>query len=78
MNSIIEIDQHGAVDYTDGHPVSLGIRRNTDIAKPVRPREFSLWVAGPFVNLFIILAIALGVIYSKARVNGNVKCRQST
>ncbi|KAH7396348.1 hypothetical protein BKA66DRAFT_409716 [Pyrenochaeta sp. MPI-SDFR-AT-0127] len=42
----------------------------TDIAKPVRPREFSLWLAVPFVSLFLILAVALGVIYRKAHVNG--------
>jgi hypothetical protein len=74
MNSIVEIDQNDAVDYTDSHPGSLGVRRNTNIAKPVRPLEFSLWVAGPFINLFIILSIALGVIYAKANVNGNFPC----
>jgi hypothetical protein len=76
MNSIIEIDQHGAVNYTDNQPALLGVRQNTDIAKPVRPLEFSLWVAGPFVNLFVILAIALGVIYAKAHVNGTFPYRQ--
>jgi len=42
----------------------------TDIAKPVRPVEFSLWVAGPFVSVLIALAIALGVLFAKAHVQG--------
>jgi hypothetical protein len=32
--------------------------------------EFSLWVAFLFVNLFVVLAITLGVLYGKAHVNG--------
>ncbi|KAF1847953.1 uncharacterized protein K460DRAFT_363968 [Cucurbitaria berberidis CBS 394.84] len=51
-------------------PFELRRKTPTAIAKPVRPVEFSLWVAFPLVNLFIVLAVALGVIYMKARVNG--------
>lgn len=42
------------------------------IAKPVRPMEFSLWVAFPFINLFVVLAILLGIIFGKARANGQL------
>jgi hypothetical protein len=51
---------------------SVQQRRNSpsSIAKPVRPTEFSLWVALPFVGGFILLAIALGVLYDKAHANG--------
>lgn len=40
------------------------------IAKPVRPKEFSLWAAFPFINSFVILAVLLGVIFGKAHANG--------
>ncbi|EMD67172.1 hypothetical protein COCSADRAFT_135871 [Bipolaris sorokiniana ND90Pr] len=42
----------------------------TDIAKPVRPFEFSLWVAGPLVSVFIALVVVLTVIFAKARLQG--------
>jgi hypothetical protein len=70
LDSIVEIDQGHVEDYVGSQPIAPGVRLNTDIAKPVRPSEFSLWVAVPFVNLFIILAVALGVIYLKAYANG--------
>ncbi|KAF1928282.1 uncharacterized protein M421DRAFT_5341 [Didymella exigua CBS 183.55] len=41
-----------------------------DIAKPVRPKEFRMWTAVPFVSLFIALSIALAVIFVRARANG--------
>jgi hypothetical protein len=69
LDSIVEIEQNHVIDYTGNQPMALG-RRNTEIAKPVRPFEFSLWAAVPFVNLFVILAVALGVIHLKASVNG--------
>jgi hypothetical protein len=72
LDSIVEIDQCHVEDYVGNQPVAPGVRRNTDIAKPVRPSEFSLWVAVPFVNLFIILAVALGVMYLKAYANGTL------
>ena len=68
--SIIET----SIDLEPASPLiqAPGLRQNTptEIAKPVRPTEFSLWVAVPFINLFVILAIALGVIYMKAHANG--------
>lgn len=51
---------------------TLSQSQNTarDIAKPVRPKEFSLWTAVPFVSLFIALSIALAVIFVRAQANG--------
>ncbi|EUC44792.1 hypothetical protein COCMIDRAFT_97244 [Bipolaris oryzae ATCC 44560] len=40
----------------------------TRIAKPVRPTEFSSWVAGPLVTTFLGLAIFLAIIFAKARL----------
>jgi hypothetical protein len=64
---IIEIDQA----VTIGSPL-LAQRQDTpkDIAKPVRPLEFRLVIAIPFVGLFILLAISLAVLFIKARPNG--------
>lgn len=42
----------------------------TNIAKPVRPFEFSSWVAFPLVGLFVALAIFLALIFVKAQVQG--------
>ncbi|KAF2871297.1 hypothetical protein BDV95DRAFT_607554 [Massariosphaeria phaeospora] len=44
--------------------------RNMEIAKPVRPVELSLPVAVPFVGLFVLLAVGLGVLFFKAELNG--------
>jgi hypothetical protein len=41
-----------------------------EIAKPVRPKEFRLWTAVPFVGLFVALSIALAVIFVRAQANG--------
>lgn len=41
-----------------------------DIAKPVRPKEFRMWTAVPFVSLFIALSIALAILFVRARANG--------
>jgi hypothetical protein len=61
-----------AADPEIGTVNSLGPRRDSpsSIAKPVRPTEFSLWVALPFVSLFALLAIGLGIIFQKAQPNG--------
>lgn len=42
----------------------------SSIAKPARPKEFSLWMALSFVTSFIVLAILLAVVYIKARIFG--------
>ncbi|KAH9882358.1 hypothetical protein J1614_000594 [Plenodomus biglobosus] len=71
-NSIVGVDPAIDAVLTAQQPVTLSQRRNTprNIAKPVRPVEFRLYVAIPFVTLFIALAVTLGVIYIKAQVNG--------
>ncbi|KAF2025483.1 hypothetical protein EK21DRAFT_103882 [Setomelanomma holmii] len=51
-------------------PLNRRQRTTTDIAKPVRPKEFSLWMAIPFVSLFITLTITLAVVFAKARSQG--------
>jgi hypothetical protein len=67
----VEVTHSGIHDLENDIGV-LGQRRDspTSIAKPVRPTEFSMWMAFPFVTLFVTLAIALGVIYAKARYQG--------
>jgi hypothetical protein len=64
---IIEVNQAVSV----GSPL-LSQRQDTpkEIAKPVRPLEFRLFMAIPFVGLFILLAISLAVLFIKARPNG--------
>jgi hypothetical protein len=64
---IIELDQAVSI----GSPL-LSQRQDTpkEIAKPVRPLEFRLFMAVPFVGLFILLAISLAVLFFKARPNG--------
>lgn len=68
-DSIIEVDQ-----ATDTGSPLLGQRQDTakEIAKPVRPKEFRLLMAIPFVGLFILLAVSLAVIFIKARANGKL------
>ncbi|KAH5582283.1 hypothetical protein HBI24_115040 [Parastagonospora nodorum] len=69
---ILEITP-SAITYSEtGFVSSTGQRRDSpsSIAKPVRPVEFSLWVAFPIINLFVALAILLGVLYGKAHANG--------
>ncbi|KAF2792711.1 hypothetical protein K505DRAFT_375878 [Melanomma pulvis-pyrius CBS 109.77] len=41
-----------------------------EVAKPIRPVEFRLLIAIPFVGLFIALAILLAVLFTKARSSG--------
>ncbi|KAF2179852.1 hypothetical protein K469DRAFT_730476 [Zopfia rhizophila CBS 207.26] len=41
-----------------------------DIAKPVRPVEFRLLMAVPFVGLHVVLAVILGVLFIKSQPNG--------
>jgi hypothetical protein len=67
-----------AADPEIGTVNSLGPRRDipSSIANPVRPTEFSLWVALPFVSLFVLLAIGLGIIFQKAHANGTPKTIQ--
>lgn len=71
-NSIVEVGPTIDAVLAAQRPITLSQRRTTprDIAKPVRPVEFRLYVAIPFVTLFIALAVTLGVIYIKAQVNG--------
>ncbi|KAH8731942.1 hypothetical protein GQ44DRAFT_735638 [Phaeosphaeriaceae sp. PMI808] len=70
--SLIEFIPGDPIDTEEPIVARVGRRRDSpsSVAKPVRPVEFSLWMAVPFVNLFLILAIALGIVYGKARVNG--------
>ncbi|KAF2826872.1 hypothetical protein CC86DRAFT_445792 [Ophiobolus disseminans] len=51
-------------------PNQQALDNPASIAKPVRPIEFSRWVALPFIALFIILAVLLGIIYSLAHLQG--------
>jgi hypothetical protein len=70
------------VEITDGivfdheHQIisTLAQRRKspTSIAEPVRPMEFSLWMAFLFVALFVTLVVVLGVIFNKAHDNGTL------
>ncbi|CAE7185453.1 hypothetical protein HRS9139_07140 [Pyrenophora teres f. teres] len=69
---IIEYNQ--SLDALD-NPVSTAAvlsRQNTlaDIAKPVRPFEFSIWVAVLLVSLFTALVVTLAIIFAKAYVQG--------
>lgn len=70
--SIVELDDAFEIIGSDQMPTLMNQRRNTpsDIAKPVRPTEFSLWVAFPLISLFIGLAIGLIVIFFQARMQG--------
>ncbi|KAH7079533.1 hypothetical protein FB567DRAFT_124050 [Paraphoma chrysanthemicola] len=70
--SIVEF-AHGTVQSNTSQSTSPNAQRRdspSSIAKPVRPSEFSLWWAIPFVNLFVILAVLLGIVFGKARANG--------
>jgi hypothetical protein len=71
-HSLSEITSNDVTDAEAGVISPLGPRRDSpsSIAKPIRPVEFSLWVAFPFINLFILLAVVLGVVYGKAHTNG--------
>jgi hypothetical protein len=51
-------------------PISQRQHTPSDIAKPVRPKEFTAWMAIPFLSLFIGLAITLAIIFAKARLQG--------
>jgi len=68
-DSIVEVGQ-----ATDTGSPLLGQRQDTakEIAKPVRPKEFRLFMAIPFVGLFILLAVSLAVLFIKARANGKL------
>jgi hypothetical protein len=72
QSSIIELVTHHDIVSEVLPSGILSQRRDSpkSIAKPVRPFEFSLWMAFPFLNLFIVLAISLGVVFAKARING--------
>jgi hypothetical protein len=71
---IVELGQAPEVIGGGNWPIPATQRRDTptDIAKPVRPIEFSLWVAGPFVSVLIALAIVLTVLFAKARIQGTM------
>lgn len=70
--SLLDITHSDTVEDENAIHNTLGQRQNspTSIAKPVRPIELSLWMAVPFVTLFLALAVALGVIFDKAYANG--------
>ncbi|KAJ4373703.1 hypothetical protein N0V86_007846 [Didymella sp. IMI 355093] len=59
-------------DDIEDAPQIAPARRDTlsEIAKPIRPTEFSLWVAGLVISLFLTLAIGLVIIFVKARAQG--------
>jgi hypothetical protein len=78
--SLVELAQSDVTAIGNQAIGTLGARRDspTSIAKPVRPVELSFWVAVPFVNLFVALAIVLGVLYGKAHANGTVTNTIST
>ncbi|KAJ4377612.1 hypothetical protein N0V83_000439 [Neocucurbitaria cava] len=69
---IVELDAYQDITGNALLPDLRAQRRDTpsDIAKPVRPIEFRLWVVVPFVSLFITLAICLSVLFVKARMQG--------
>jgi hypothetical protein len=73
-NSIIEITHEIDVDPAIPATDTLGQRRHSpsSITEPVRPIEFTLWVAFPFVSLFVVLATLLGVLFAKAHFNGTI------
>lgn len=65
---IVEINQG-----QDNDPPMLHERQDTslkEITNPVRPKALRLFMAIPFVGLFIALAISLGILFIKARLNG--------
>jgi hypothetical protein len=80
FHSLIELAQTEVTTTGNRVTGTLGARRDspTSIAKPVRPVELSFWVAVPFVNLFVALAIVLGILYGKAHANGTVTDTIST
>ena len=55
-------------------------RQNTlaDIAKPVRPFEFSMWVAALLVSLFTALVVTLAILFAKAKLQGRLHLVIST
>jgi hypothetical protein len=69
---IIKLGQQPDVVSQIDNSGSLAPLRNTptSIAKPVRPLEFTLPIAVPFVSLFMALAIVLGVLFAKAHMSG--------
>jgi hypothetical protein len=58
--------------FTAQQTTTISQRPNSsrEITKPVRPKEFSLWMSIPFVGLFVALAIALAIIFARARADG--------
>jgi hypothetical protein len=78
---LVDSDQRTGIEMislaTDGiissqQSISPTQRLNTprNIAKPVRPKEFSLWMSIPFVGLFVGLGITVAVIFAKAQRTG--------
>jgi hypothetical protein len=69
---IVELGQSPEIIGNDDWPMPATQRHDTptDIAKPVRPIEFSLWVAGPFITVLIALAISLAILFTKAHMHG--------
>jgi hypothetical protein len=77
--SIIEVTHSDIHDSENDIIGVLEQRRDTptSIAKPVRPIEFSLWMAFPLVALFTTLVVVLGIIFAKAHTNGMFLARRS-
>lgn len=51
---------------------NTGDNLKQQIAKPIRPKEFRLPTAVPFVGLFVVLMILLSVLFAKARPYGKL------
>jgi hypothetical protein len=68
----MEIDDVAAGEVPGALYTSKLIRSRSqqDIAKPVRPLEFRLFMAIPFILLHTALAITLGVLFIKNRPTG--------
>ncbi|KAF7568719.1 repeatdomain containing protein [Pyrenophora tritici-repentis] len=72
--------QPGIVEYAQsldglGDPIpttTVPSRQNTsaEIAKPVRPSEFSIWMAFLLVSLFTALVVTLAILFAKAKLQG--------
>lgn len=67
-NRIAEVDS--ILDSGGSGQTNMRRDTQTTISKPVRPREFSLWMAALLIGSFAGLAIALATLFIKARPNG--------
>jgi hypothetical protein len=69
---VIEVSEDVASNSSERSATTTQLHQDTsrDIAKPVRPKEFSLSATVPLVTLFAALSAGLVVVYLKARVHG--------